>query len=199
MSLGHKPSPYIVNSTPEITSPHNSPSKSCFSTHQEERRILISSSHPPYDLVSFSWVPRTPFYLPKARLWCFSTQSAPLFNFDDSLVPHIQRQDGNLMVKGFSWYTSGKSPARNFRAAINNLSNQLGVCKTLLEPTQPTDADETAPCLGPTTRAEVGVRRSWIFPTPVRWCSWNWFPKIESSPNWSVIYIYIYIYIFLIL
>ena len=88
-------------------------------------RILISSSHPPYDLVSSSQVPRTSFYLPKARLWRFSAQSTPSFNFGDSLVPHVQRQDGNLTVEEFSWYTSGKSPAGNFRATINNLSNQF--------------------------------------------------------------------------
>ena len=125
MSLGHRPSPYIINSTPKITGPHNSPSKSCFSTLQEEMRILISSSHPPYDLVSFSWVPRMPFYLLKACLWRFSAQSVPLFNFGDSLIPHVQQQDGNLTVEGFSWYTSGKSPACNFHAAINNLSNKF--------------------------------------------------------------------------
>ena len=88
-------------------------------------RILISSSHPPYDLVSSSQVPRTSFYLPKARLWRFSAQSTPSFNFGDSLVPHVQRQDGNLTVEEFSWYTSGKSPIRNFHATINNLSNQF--------------------------------------------------------------------------
>ena len=80
---------------------------------------------PPYDLVSFSWVPKIRFYLPKACPWCFSDQNVSLFNFGDSLVPHIQRQDGNLTVDGFSWYTSGKSPARNFRAIINKLSNQF--------------------------------------------------------------------------
>ena len=114
--MGHRPSPFSLNNTPEITGLHNSPSKSCFSTPQEERRILISSSYSPYDLVSFSWVPKIRFYLPKAHPWRFSAQSVPLFNFGDSLVPHVQRQDGNLPVDGFSWYTSGKSPARNFRA-----------------------------------------------------------------------------------
>ena len=49
----------------------------------------------------------------------------PLFNFGDSLVPYVQRQDENLTVDGFSWYTSGKSPAHNFRAIINKLSNKF--------------------------------------------------------------------------
>ena len=88
-------------------------------------KILISSSHPPCDLVSFSQVPRTHFYLPKARLWCFSAQSVPSFNFGDSLVPHVQRHDGNLTVVDFSWNTSRKSPACNFCAIINSLSNQF--------------------------------------------------------------------------
>ena len=123
--MGHWPSLFKLNSTPEITSPYNSPSKSCFSTPQEEMRILISSSYSPYDLVSFSWVPKIRFYLPKARPWRFSAQSVPLFNFGDSLVPHVQRQDGNLTMDGFSWYTSGKSLVRNFRAIINMLSNKF--------------------------------------------------------------------------
>ena len=123
-SLGHRPSPFSLNSTPETTGPHNSPSKSCFSTPQEERRILISSSYSPYDLVSLSRVPRTPFYLPKARLWCFSAQSTPTFNFGNFLVPHVQRQDGNPTVEEFPWYPSGKSPTCNFRATINSFSNQ---------------------------------------------------------------------------
>ena len=88
-------------------------------------RILISLSYSPYDLVSFSWVPKIHFYLPKARLWRFSVQSMPLFNFGDTLVPHVQRQDENLTVDGFSWYTSEKSPAHNLRAIINKLSNQF--------------------------------------------------------------------------
>ena len=88
-------------------------------------RILIFPSYSPYDLVSFSWILKIRVYLPKARPWCFSALSVPLFNFGDSPVPHIQRQDGNLMVDGFSWHTSGKSLARNFCAIINTLSNRF--------------------------------------------------------------------------
>ena len=51
--------------------------------------------------------------------------SMPLFNFGDSPVPHVQRQDGNLTVDGFSWNMSGKFPARNFCVIINKLSNQF--------------------------------------------------------------------------
>ena len=85
---------------------------------------MISSSYFSYDLISFSGVLRIRFYLPKARFLCFSIQSVSLFNFGDSLVPHVQRHDENLTVDGFSWYTSGKSPVRNFHALINKLSNQ---------------------------------------------------------------------------
>ena len=107
MSLGLRPISYSLNSIPEIIGPHNSPSKSCFAASQKERKILISSSPLPCDFVSFSQVLKTPFYLLKACLWRFSTQGAPLFNFGDFLVPHVQWQDGNLTVKRFSWYTSG--------------------------------------------------------------------------------------------
>ena len=88
-------------------------------------RILISLSYSTYDLVSFGWIPKIRVYLPKARPWCFSAQSVPLFNFGNSLVPHVQQQDRNLTMDGFSWNTSKKTPARNFRAAINKLSNQF--------------------------------------------------------------------------
>ena len=80
---------------------------------------------PPYDLVSFSWVSKICFYLPKARPWRFRAQSVPLFNFGNSLVLHVQRQDENLTVDGFSWYTSGIFPACNFRVIINKFSNQF--------------------------------------------------------------------------
>ena len=123
--MGHRPSPFNLNNTPETTGPHNSPSKSCFLTPQEEMRILISPSSSPYDLVSFSWIPKIHVYLPKACLWRFSALSVPLFNFGNSPVPHIQRQDGNLTVDRFSWNTSRKSPARNLCAIINKLSNQF--------------------------------------------------------------------------
>ena len=40
-------------------------------------------------------------------------------------LSHVQRQDGNLTVDGFSWNMSGKTPAHNFCATINKLSNQF--------------------------------------------------------------------------
>ena len=109
----------------EVVGPHNSPSKSCFSTPREKRGILISSSYSPYDLISLGYVPIIRVYPPKACPWRFSDQSVPLFNFGNSLVPHVQRLDGVLTVDGLSWNTSGKTPAHNFCATINNLSNQL--------------------------------------------------------------------------
>ena len=66
-----------------------------------------------------------PFYLVKARLRHFDIQSVPSFNFGDSLVPHIQRQDVNPTVEDFSSYTNGNFPACSFRATINNFSNQF--------------------------------------------------------------------------
>ena len=84
----------------------------------------MSSSYFSYDLISFSGVLRIRFYLSKERFLCFSIQSVSLFNFGNSLVPHVQRQDENLTVDGFSWYTNRKSPAYNFHALINKLSNQ---------------------------------------------------------------------------
>ena len=109
----------------EVVGPHNSPSKSCFSTPQEKRGILISSSYSPYDLISLGYIPIIRVYPPKARPWHFSDQSVPLFNFGNFIVPHVQRLDGVLTMDGLSWNTSGRTPARNFYATINNLSNQL--------------------------------------------------------------------------
>ena len=83
----------------------------------------MSSSYFSYDLISFSGVLRIRFYLSKEHFLCFSIQSVSLFNFGNSLVPHVQQEDGNPTVDGFSWYTSGKSPARNFCVLINKLSN----------------------------------------------------------------------------
>ena len=121
----------------EAASPHNSPSKSCFSIPREKRGILISSSYSPYDLISLGHIPIIRVYPPKARLWRFSDQSVPLFNFGNFLVPHVQRLDGVLTVDGLSWNTSGKTLARNFCAIINNLSNQLlftFISRIILEP-----------------------------------------------------------------
>ena len=87
--------------------------------------ILISLSYSPYDLISLGYILIIRVYPPKACLWRFSDQSVPLFNFGNSFIPYIQWLDGVLMVDGLSWNTSGKTPARNFCATINNLSNQF--------------------------------------------------------------------------
>ena len=121
----------------EAAGPHNSPSKSCFSTPREKMRILISSSYSPYDFILLGYIPIIRVYPPKARSWCFSDQSVPLFNFGNSLIPHVQRLDRNLTVDRLSWNMSGKTPARNFCATINNLSNQLlftFISRIILEP-----------------------------------------------------------------
>ena len=117
---------YPTWTTPlEAASPHNSPSKSYFSTPREKKGILISLSYSPYDLVSLGYILIIRVYPPKAPLWRFSDQSVPLFNFGNSFVPYVQWLDRVLMVDGLFWNTSGKTPARNFCATINNLSNQL--------------------------------------------------------------------------
>ena len=117
--------------------PHNSPSKSCFSTPQEKKRILISSSYPLYSLVSSGQLITIRVYSSKARPWGFSDQSVPSFNFGNSFVSHVQWLDGNPTVGRLSWNMSGKTSAHNFCATINNLSNRflftLNSC-TILEP-----------------------------------------------------------------
>ena len=121
----------------ETTGPHNSPSKSRFSTPREKMGILISSSYSPYDLISLGYIPIIRVYPPKARPWPFSDHSVPLFNFGNSLIPLVQRLDGVLTVDGLSWNTSRKTPAHNFYAIINNLSNQLlftFISRIILEP-----------------------------------------------------------------
>ena len=88
-------------------------------------RIFISSSYSPYDLVSSGQITTIHVYSPKARPWCFNDQSMLLFNFGNSFIPHVQQFDRNQTVGRLSWNTSGKTPANNFCATINNLSNQF--------------------------------------------------------------------------
>ena len=88
-------------------------------------RILISSSYSSYNLVLSSQITTIHVYSPKARLWRFSDQSVLSFNFGNSLVPHVQRSDENQTVGRPSWNMSGKTPAHNFCATINNFSNQF--------------------------------------------------------------------------
>ena len=53
--IGPDPSSYSMGALGKI-GPHNSPSKSCFSTSREKRRILILSSDLPYDLILLSQI-----------------------------------------------------------------------------------------------------------------------------------------------
>ena len=53
---------YTVGTQGKI-GPHNSPSKSCFSSPREKRRILILSSDLPYDLVLLGQIATTRVYL----------------------------------------------------------------------------------------------------------------------------------------
>ena len=105
--------------------PHNNPSKSCFSTPREKRRILISSSYSPYSLVSLGQITTIRVYSLEDRSWRFSDSSVPSFNFGNSFVSHVQWLDGNPTVGRLSWNTSGRTPAHNFCVTINNLSNQF--------------------------------------------------------------------------
>ena len=105
--------------------PHNIPSKSCFLTPREKRRILISSSYSPYGFASLGRTTTKRVYLPGTRPWRFSHQGVPSFNFGNSLVSHVQWLDENSMVDRLSWNTSGRTPAHNLCITINNLSNQF--------------------------------------------------------------------------
>ena len=105
--------------------PHNSPSKSCFLTPREKRRILISSSDFPYGFASLGRIITIRVYLSGTHPWRFSDQGVPSFNFGNSLVSHIQWLDENPTVDRLSWNMSRRTPAHNFCITINNLSNQF--------------------------------------------------------------------------
>ena len=105
--------------------PHNSPSKSCFSTPREKMRILISSSYSTYSLASLGQITTIRVYSPKTRPWRFSDQSVPSVNFGNSFVSYVQWLDENPTVGKPSWNTSGRTPAHNFCVTKNNLSNQF--------------------------------------------------------------------------
>ena len=105
--------------------PHNSPSKSCFLTPREKRRILISSSCSPYGFASLGRITSIRVCPPVTRPWRFSSQGVPSFNFGNSLVSHVQWLDENPTVDRLSWNMSGRTPAHNFCITINNLSNQF--------------------------------------------------------------------------
>ena len=105
--------------------PHNSPSKSCFSTPREKRRILISSFDFLYGFASLSRIITICVYLPGTHPWRFSDQGMPSFNFSNSFVSHVQWLDENPTANKLSWNLSGRIPAHNFCITINNLSNQF--------------------------------------------------------------------------
>ena len=105
--------------------PHNSPSKSCFLTPREKKRILTSSSYSPYGFASLGRITTIRVYPPVTRLRRFSDQGVPSFNFGNSLVSHVQRLDENPTVNRLSWNMSGRTPAHNFCITINYLSNQF--------------------------------------------------------------------------
>ena len=105
--------------------PHNSPSKSCFSTPREKRRILIFSSDLPYDFASLGQIVTIRVYLLVAHPWRFSAQGVPSFNFGNSFVSNVQRLDENSTAVKLSGNLSGWIPAHNFCITINSLSNQF--------------------------------------------------------------------------
>ena len=104
---------------------HNSPSKSCFLTPREKRRILISSSYSPYGFASLGRITTICVYPPGTHPWRFSDQGLPSFNFGNSLVSHVQRLDENPTVDRLSGNMSRRTPAHNFCITINNLSNRF--------------------------------------------------------------------------
>ena len=122
--------------------PHNSPSKSCFSTPWEKRRILISSFDLPYGFALLGQIITICVYPLRTHPWRFNAQGMPSFNFGNSFVSHVQRLDENPTMGRLPWNYSGRTPAYNFCININNLSNQflftLNDC-TILEPVFWTD------------------------------------------------------------
>ena len=106
-------------------SPHNSPSKSCFSAPREKRRILIPSSNLPYDLVSLGQIVTIRVCLLVTHPWLFSAQGVPSCNFGNSFVSHVQRLDENSTAVELPGNMSGRIPAPNFCTIINSLSNQF--------------------------------------------------------------------------
>ena len=105
--------------------PHSSPSKSCFLTHWEKRRILISSACSHYGSASLGRIITIRVCPSVTHPWRFSSQGVPSFNFGNSLVSHVQWLDENPTVDRLSWNLSGRTPAHNFCITINNLSNQF--------------------------------------------------------------------------
>ena len=105
--------------------PHNNPSKSCFLTPWKKMRILISSACSPYGSTSLGRIITIRVCPPVTRLWRFSSQGVPSFNFGNSLVSHVQWLDENPTVDRLSWNLSGRIPAHYFCITINNLSNQF--------------------------------------------------------------------------
>ena len=105
--------------------PHNSPSKSCFSSPREKRRILILSSDLLYDLTLLSQIIAARVFPLAIRSWLFSVQGAPSFNFGNPPVSHVQRWDANPTVVGPFGNLGGWTPAFNFCATISSLSNQF--------------------------------------------------------------------------
>ena len=103
--------------------PHNNPSKSCFLVPREKRRILILSSDLPYDLVLLGQIIAARVYLLETHSWLFSVQEAPLFNFGNPFVSHVQRWDDNPTVVEPSGNLGERTPAPNFCATISRLSN----------------------------------------------------------------------------
>ena len=105
--------------------PHNSPSKSCFSASREKRRILISSSDLPYDLVSLGQIATIRVCLLVTHSWLFSVQGVPSFNFGNSFVSYVQRLDENPTAVELSKNLSRRISVPNFYTIINILSNQF--------------------------------------------------------------------------
>ena len=105
--------------------PHNSPSKSYFSTPREKMRILISLSDLPYDFASLGQIVTIHVYIPVTHPWRFSAQGMPSFNFGNSFVSHVQQLDENPTAVKLSGNLSGRIPTHNFCTTINSLSNQF--------------------------------------------------------------------------
>ena len=106
-------------------SPHNSPSKSCFSAPRKKMRILILSSDLLYNLNLWGQIATTCVCPLMIHPWLFSAQVMPSFNFGNPFVSHVQRLDDNPTAVEPSGNLSGRIPALNFCTTISSLSNRF--------------------------------------------------------------------------
>ena len=105
--------------------PTIAPKNLAFRLLGSKRKILITLSDLPYDLVSLGQIAIPRVCLLVTHPWLFSAQGVPSFNFGNFFVSHVQRLDENPTAVELSGNLSGWIPAPNFCTTINSLSNQF--------------------------------------------------------------------------